>query len=157
LGESELKPKVAYIIYTSGSTGKPKGVCVGHAGVVSMVNWQRHLSPYLGVGHRTLQFSPLIFDASVMEVFSTLCIGGTLVLIDDETVIDPLKLLKYIDEQKVNRIIVPFVALQYFTETADAEQYFPQSLQEVISAGEQLKITPQILKVLPGIAGLRVL
>jgi amino acid adenylation domain-containing protein len=149
------KTKVAYIIYTSGSTGKPKGVCVGHAGVVSMVNWQRHLSPYLGVGHRTLQFSPLIFDASVMEVFSTLCIGGTLVLIDDETVIDPLKLLKYIDEQKVNRIIVPFVALQYFTETADAEQYFPQSLQEVISAGEQLKITPQILRffqALPGCA-----
>jgi acyl transferase domain-containing protein/glutamate-1-semialdehyde aminotransferase len=118
-----------------------------------MVNWQRQLSPYLGVGHRTLQFSPLIFDASVMEVFSTLCIGGTLVLIDDEAVINPLKLLKYIDEQQVNRIIVPFVALQYFTETADAEQYFPQSLQEVISAGEQLKITPQILrffKALPG-------
>jgi len=147
------KTKVAYIIYTSGSTGKPKGVCVGHAGVVSMVNWQRHLSPYLGVGHRTLQFSPLIFDASVMEVFSTLCIGGTLVLIDDETVIDPLKLLKYIDEQSVNRIIVPFVALQYLTEAADAEQYFPQSLQEVISAGEQLKITPQILRFFQALPG----
>lgn len=147
------KTKVAYVIYTSGSTGKPKGVCVGHAGVVSMVNWQRHLSPYLGVGHRTLQFSPLIFDASVMEIFSTLCIGGTLVLIDDETVIDPLKLLKYIDEQRVNRIIVPFVALQYFTETADAEQYFPQSLQEVISAGEQLKITPQILRFFQALPG----
>ncbi|MES2061088.1 MAG: amino acid adenylation domain-containing protein [Bacteroidota bacterium] len=147
------KTKVAYIIYTSGSTGKPKGVCVGHAGVVSMVNWQRHLSPYLGVGHRTLQFSPLIFDASVMEIFSTLCIGGTLVLIDDETVIDPLKLLKYIDEHRVNRIIVPFVALQYFTETADAEQYFPQSLQEVISAGEQLKITPQILRFFQALPG----
>lgn len=147
------KTRVAYIIYTSGSTGKPKGVCVGHEGVISMVNWQRHLSPYLGVGHRTLQFSPLIFDASVMEVFSTLCIGGTLVLIDDETVIDPLKLLKYIDEQKVNRIIVPFVALQYFTETADAEQYFPQSLQEVISAGEQLKITPQILRFFQALPG----
>jgi non-ribosomal peptide synthetase component F len=111
----------------------------------------------LGVGHKTLQFSPLIFDASVMEIFCTLCIGGTLVLVEDETRYRPLKLLRYVDEQKVNRINVPFVALQYFTETADAEQYFPQSLQEVISAGEQLKITPQVSKVLPGIAGLCVL
>jgi amino acid adenylation domain-containing protein len=145
-GGEGSKTKVAYIIYTSGSTGKPKGVCVGHAGVVNLIKWHNRISPYLGVGHRTLQFSPLIFDASVMEIFCTLCIGGTLVLLEDETRIDTLKLLKYVDEQKVNRINVPFVALQYFTEAADAEQYFPASLQEVISAGEQLKITPQILR-----------
>jgi amino acid adenylation domain-containing protein len=147
------KTKVAYIIYTSGSTGKPKGVCVGHAGVVNLINWHKRISPYLGVGHKTLQFSPLIFDASVMEIFCTLCIGGTLVLVEDETRIDPLKLLRYVDEQKVNRINVPFVALQYFTEAADAEQYFPQSLQEVISAGEQLKITPQILRFFQALPG----
>jgi amino acid adenylation domain-containing protein len=140
------KTKVAYIIYTSGSTGKPKGVCVGHAGVINLINWHKRISPYLGLAHKTLQFSPLIFDASVMEIFCTLCIGGTLVLVDDETRIDPSKLLRYLDEHKVNRINVPFVALQYLTEAADAEQYFPQSLQEVISAGEQLKITPQILR-----------
>ncbi|MCQ6959018.1 polyketide synthase [Mucilaginibacter aquariorum] len=147
------KTKVAYIIYTSGSTGKPKGVCVGHEGVVNLVNWHKRISPYLGVGHKTLQFSPLVFDVSVMEIFCTLCIGGTLVLVDEETRIDPLKLLRYVDGQKVNRISVSFVALQYFTEAADAEQYFPQSLQEVISAGEQLKITPQVsrfFKALPG-------
>jgi amino acid adenylation domain-containing protein len=147
------KTKVAYIIYTSGSTGKPKGVCVGHTGVVNLINWHHRISPYLGMGHRTLQFSPLIFDASVMEIFCTLCIGGTLVLVEDETRIDPLKLLKYVDEQKVNRINVPFVALQYFTEAADAEQYFPASLQEVISAGEQLKITPQVLRFFQALPG----
>lgn len=147
------KTKVAYIIYTSGSTGKPKGVCVGHEGVINLINWHNRISPYLSVGHKTLQFSPLIFDASVMEIFCTLCIGGTLVLVDDDTRIDPLKLLNYIDAQKVNRINVPFVALQYFTEAADAEQYFPQSLQEVISAGEQLKITPQVLRFFEALPG----
>ncbi|RYU91299.1 amino acid adenylation domain-containing protein [Mucilaginibacter terrigena] len=147
------KTKVAYIIYTSGSTGKPKGVCVGHVGVVNLINWHQRISPYLGVGHKTLQFSPLIFDASVMEIFCTLCIGGTLVLVEDETRIDPLKLLQYVDEQKVNRINVPFVALQYFTEAADAGQYFPASLQEVISAGEQLKITPQVLRFFQALPG----
>ncbi|TSD67381.1 amino acid adenylation domain-containing protein [Inquilinus sp. KBS0705] len=144
---------VAYIIYTSGSTGKPKGVCVGHAGVINLIEWHHQISPYLGVGSRTLQFSPLIFDASVMEIFCTLCIGGTLVLIDDDIRIDPLRLLKYVDEHQINRINVPFVALQYFTEAADAEQYFPSSLQEVISAGEQLKITPQVLRFFEALPG----
>ncbi len=147
------KTKVAYIIYTSGSTGKPKGVCLGHVGIINLIKWHNRISPYLGVGHKTLQFSPLIFDASVMEIFCTLCIGGTLVLVEDETRIDPLKLLRYVDAQKVNRINVPFVALQYFTDAADAEQYFPQSLQEVISAGEQLKITPQVLRFFRALPG----
>ncbi|WP_454801973.1 amino acid adenylation domain-containing protein [Mucilaginibacter phyllosphaerae] len=151
--EQVAKTRVAYIIYTSGSTGKPKGVCVGHDGPINLIKWNQRITPYLGVGHRTLQFSPLIFDASVMEIFCTLCTGGTMVLVQDEVRIDPLKLLKYIDEQQVNRIIITFVALQYLTETADAEQYFPSSLKDIISAGEQLKITPQILrffKALPG-------
>ncbi|TEW65765.1 amino acid adenylation domain-containing protein [Mucilaginibacter phyllosphaerae] len=147
------KTRVAYIIYTSGSTGKPKGVCVAHHGPVNLIKWNQSITPYLGIGHRTLQFSPLIFDASVMEIFCTLCTGGTLVLVQDEVRIDPLKLLKYIDEQQVERIIITFVALQYLTETADAEQFFPASLKDIISAGEQLKVTPQILrffKALPG-------
>ncbi|MFD0793015.1 amino acid adenylation domain-containing protein [Mucilaginibacter litoreus] len=148
-----LKTRIAYIIYTSGSTGKPKGVCVGHEGPVNLIKWNSQITPYLGVGHRTLQFSPLIFDASVMEIFCTLCTGGTLVLVEDEIRIDPLRLLKYIDKQQINRLIITFVALQYLTEAADAEQYFPQSLKDVISAGEQLKITPQIARFFKALTG----
>ncbi|WP_233138188.1 polyketide synthase [Mucilaginibacter sp. MD40] len=147
------KTGIAYIIYTSGSTGKPKGVCVAHAGPINLIKWNQRIAPYLGIGHRTLQFSPLIFDASVMEILCTLCTGGTMVLVQEEVRIDPIRLLKYINDQQVNRIIVTFVALQYLTEAADAEQFFPASLQDVISAGEQLKVTPQILrffKALPG-------
>lgn len=146
VAEENIRTRVAYIIYTSGSTGKPKGVCVGHTGVVNLVRYHQRISPYLGIGARTLQFSPMVFDASVVEIFCTLCIGGTLVLIEDEVRIDPAKLIRYVDEQQVNRINVPFVALQYFTEIADAEQYYPKSLLEVITAGEQLKVTPQILR-----------
>jgi len=144
--EENIRTKVAYIIYTSGSTGKPKGVCVGHEGVANLVSYYNKFSPLQQPGVRFLQFSPLMFDASVMEIFCTLCLGGTLVLINDEVRIDPVKLIRYIDEQQINRIDLPFVALQYFTEIADAEHFYPASLQEVITAGEQLKITPQILR-----------
>jgi non-ribosomal peptide synthetase component F len=144
--KENIRTKVAYIIYTSGSTGKPKGVCVGHVGVVNLIDYHKRISPYLGLGAKTLQFAPLVFDASVVEVFCTLCIGGTLVLVADEVRIDPVKLIHYVDEMKVNRINVPFIALQYFTEIADAEQFYPESLLEVITAGEQLKVTPQIIR-----------
>lgn len=146
LARESIRTKVAYIIYTSGSTGKPKGVCVGHEGVANLRDYYSKISPLAEPGVRILQFSPLVFDASVMEIFCTLCLGGTLVLIEDEIRIDPGKLIRYIDEQQVNRIDLPFVALQYFTEIADAEQLYPQSLQEVITAGEQLKVTPQIIR-----------
>ncbi|MBK0379126.1 polyketide synthase [Mucilaginibacter segetis] len=139
------KTTVAYVIYTSGSTGKPKGVCVGHSGVINLILWHKKHSK-LRDGDRTLQFAPLSFDESVKEIFCTITIGGTLVLVDNERRLDPYRLLRYVDEQQVNRMILPFVALQYFTEAADVEKFYPESLQEFITAGEQLKITPQIVR-----------
>ncbi|TWR25885.1 amino acid adenylation domain-containing protein [Mucilaginibacter pallidiroseus] len=149
------KTRVAYIIYTSGSTGKPKGVAVGHSGVINLINWYKAVTADSSAGARTLQFAPLVFDVSVMEIFGTLCMGGTLVLVDDESRIDPLKLLTYIDNEQINRLNLPFVALQYLTDTADAEQFYPQALKEVITAGEQLKVTPKVVRffeALPGCA-----
>ncbi|HEU4454854.1 MAG TPA: amino acid adenylation domain-containing protein, partial [Longimicrobium sp.] len=69
----------AYVIFTSGSTGRPKGVLVPHAAAVNLVVWQAEA---FGTreGERVLQFAPLVFDASVPEIFTTLSRGGTLVM-----------------------------------------------------------------------------
>ncbi|MES2826911.1 MAG: amino acid adenylation domain-containing protein [Bacteroidota bacterium] len=136
---------LAYAIYTSGSTGKPKGVCVEHKSIINLINYHHKLSPYLAEGAATLQFSPLEFDVSVMEIFCTLCVGGTLVLVTEQLRIDPAALLEYIDKQQIQRLSLPFVSLQYLTAAALENNYFPQSIKEVITAGEQLKITPQIV------------
>ncbi|KAH8693923.1 putative nonribosomal peptide synthase [Talaromyces proteolyticus] len=75
-----MKPKstpheLAYLIFTSGSTGKPKGVMIEHASFCSSMTYQ---SKFYGFNEntRTLQFCSLTFDASLMEIFSTLCVGG---------------------------------------------------------------------------------
>jgi amino acid adenylation domain-containing protein len=147
--------KLAYVLYTSGSTGKPKGVLMGEAAMINLIQWQqRHSSA--GAGTRTLQFAPLSFDVSFQEIFSTLTTGGTLVLIDDDTRLDPQRLLGFLREQKVSRIFVPFVALQYLTEAAAASDNAPdnnvlnnnapEGLTEIMTAGEQLKITSQVRK-----------
>jgi amino acid adenylation domain-containing protein len=146
------KPDGAYVLYTSGSTGTPKGVVMGHAALVNLLLWQKEKS-IAQTGTNTLQFAPLTFDVSFQEIFATLSTGGTLVLIDEELRIDPVKLLDYIEHQSINRIFLPFVVLQYLTEAAIANKHIPACLQEVMTAGEQLKVTPQVtafFKALPG-------
>ena len=135
----------ACVLYTSGSTGRPKGVCLGHEGLINLLNWQLTHSE-AKVGLNTLQFCHLSFDASFQEVFVTLLSGGTLYLIDDSYRLDSGRLLHFMATTPIHRVFFPYVVLQYVAETADAEQRFPTELIEVITGGELLKITPQIAR-----------
>lgn len=72
----------AYLLHTSGSTGAPKGVPVGHGALAHFVASTRALYR-IAPADRVLQFAPLHFDASLEEIFATLCHGATLVLRDD--------------------------------------------------------------------------
>lgn len=137
--------RLAYILHTSGTTGNPKGVCMGQNALVNLLLWQKEKS-IADEKTKTLQFSPLSFDVSFQEIFATLITGGTLVLISEDLRLDPLRLLNLIAEQGINRIFLPFVALQSITESAVASEIFPIALKEVMTAGEQLKVTPQIIK-----------
>ncbi len=141
-----------YILHTSGTTGIPKGVCMGQLALVNLLLWQKEKS-IAQQKTKTLQFSPLSFDVSFQEIFATLTTGGNLILISEEIRLDAYLLLKLIVEQKINRIFLPFVALQSITESAIANQIFPQTLQEVMTAGEQLKVTPQLISFFKKIPG----
>ena len=133
----------SYILYTSGSTGEPKGVCMGEQALMNLITWQNEHSKSK-VGTRTLQFAPLSFDVSFQEIFATLSNGGTLVLIREDLRLDMFALLNYIEQQQINRLFLPFVALQALAEAAVSTEMYPSSLKEIMTAGEQLKITPQV-------------
>ncbi|HEY1110997.1 MAG TPA: amino acid adenylation domain-containing protein, partial [Opitutaceae bacterium] len=69
---------LAYVSYTSGSTGRPKGVAVPQRGVVRLVretNFAR-----FGADEVFLQFAPVAFDASTLEIWGALLNGGRLVI-----------------------------------------------------------------------------
>ena len=141
-----------YVLFTSGSTGRPKGVAMHHAPLTNLIQWQLRTS-VCGEGDRTLQFAPISFDVSFQEIFTTFAQGGTLVLITDEDRLNSTQLLRKIIAQRINRIIVPFVALQYLAEAVERTGEVPSTLKEVFTSGEQLKITPAIanlFKQLPG-------
>ncbi len=140
-GESLL-----YVIYTSGSTGQPKGVAMNERALSNLLSWQlEYAGPFKAA--RTLQFASLSFDVSFQEIFSTWCSGGTLLLISNETRRDALSLLRLLVKQKVQRIFVPFVFLQHLAEAVIEGATLPADLHEIITAGEQLEITPQIAKL----------
>ncbi|NJL53250.1 MAG: amino acid adenylation domain-containing protein [Hydrococcus sp. SU_1_0] len=134
---------LAYVIYTSGSTGKPKGVSLNHRPLVNLLTWQIKIST-LPPEAKTLQFTPISFDVSFQEIFSTWGEGGTLVMIDDETRKDAIELLQVLKSQEISRLFLPFVALQNLAEVADNQRTNCHALREVITAGEQLQITPAI-------------
>ncbi|HEU4594574.1 MAG TPA: amino acid adenylation domain-containing protein, partial [Pyrinomonadaceae bacterium] len=137
-----------YVLYTSGSTGQAKGVAMTHRPLVNLVAWQAR-QPGLDRPARTLQYTPLTFDVSFQELATTLCGGGTLVLIDEERRRDSNVLLTWLGEHRVERLFLPFVALQHLAESAAAHG-LPPSLREVITAGEQLRITPAIRRAFEG-------
>ncbi len=131
-----------YVIYTSGSTGTPKGVQMGRRAIANLVAWQSEASLRSDV--RTAQFAALGFDVSAQEIFSTLCGGGTLVLVPELLRSDPRGLIQFLDRHAVERLFLPFVALQQLAEAAQSQPKSLSALREVITAGEQLKITPAL-------------
>ncbi len=148
--ESDLNPNsttseenLAYVIYTSGSTGKPKGVAMKHLALSNLILWQCS-NTTVSTRAKTLQFAPISFDVSFQEIFSTWCGGGTLVLISEKVRRDPVALLSLLREKQIERLFLPFVALQQLAQTAQTLGLIPKSLREVITAGEQLQITRAI-------------
>jgi amino acid adenylation domain-containing protein/FkbH-like protein len=134
---------LAYVIHTSGSTGKPKGVAMEHRALVNLVSWQLANS-CMRAGDRTLQFASLSFDVSFQEMFSTWLSGGVLVLVNDELRRDAARLCALLQEWRINRLFLPFVALNQLAEAIADGAQLPAELREVITAGEQLRVTPKI-------------
>ncbi|MGC9437403.1 amino acid adenylation domain-containing protein [Streptomyces sp. WG5] len=134
---------VAYLLFTSGSSGEPKGVELPHRVLANYQEWQIP-SASGAAGGKTLQFAPLSFDVAFQEIYSTLCGGGTLQLIAEDERKDMPALLRLLDREEVERVFMPYVALQQLAETSQALGVRPAALRVVISSGEQLRITDEI-------------
>ncbi|MEA5603525.1 non-ribosomal peptide synthetase [Nostoc sp. UHCC 0252] len=134
---------LAYIIYTSGSTGQPKGIAMNQLALSNLILWHRE-NLKIPRGAKTLQFASISFDVSFQEIFTTWCSGGTLFLITEELRRDTSALLGFLQQKAIERMFLPFVALQQLAEVAIGGELVNSHLREIITAGEQLQITPAI-------------
>lgn len=143
-----------YVIYTSGSTGKPKGIAMPHRAMANLIEWHRNS---FGAADRSvvLQFAAVSFDVAFQEIFSTLCTGGTLVLLDEWVRTDVAALMTLLCERSIDTLFLPPLMLQGLAQHFTATRVVPASLSNVVVAGEQLRITPEIVALFSYLRGCR--
>jgi D-alanine--poly(phosphoribitol) ligase subunit 1 len=143
-----------YIIYTSGSTGLPKGVALPHRCIDNMAAWQCAHSVRTDL--RTAQFAPMNFDVWFQEVLGTLCAGSTLSILPESLRKDPFAFVDWLASERIERVFLPYVALQMLAVAAEAEDSLERlCLAEVNTAGEQLVCTPAIRELFRRLPGCR--
>lgn len=142
--EGMTAENLVYVIFTSGSTGRPKGTAMSHGAMANLIEWHRHTLP--GEGQRVLQFAALSFDVAFQETFTTLCTGGTLVLLDEWVRRDARVLAEFLAARSVDRAFLPPLMLQSLAEHTQSLRGAGHELRDIICAGEQLRITPEITR-----------
>ncbi len=102
---------ILYVLFTSGSTGTPKGGIISHRAIIDFTEWateELHFSDSSVMGNQC----PFYFSMSIYDVFETLKCGCTTYIIPQKLFSQPTKLMKYLDEKKVNTLIwVPSILM----------------------------------------------
>ncbi|MFI6996575.1 amino acid adenylation domain-containing protein [Nocardia sp. NPDC050175] len=132
----------AYIVYTSGSTGRPKGVRMPEITLANLVHNQALLTSDRRM--RTLQYMPPAFDVFAIEVFGTLCNGGTLVIPPAQARTDFEALAALLAEERVERAYLPYVTLRELAAVLRSSTVELPDLREVYVTGERLVITGDV-------------
>jgi amino acid adenylation domain-containing protein/non-ribosomal peptide synthase protein (TIGR01720 family) len=127
---ASAKPSnAAYIIFTSGSTGKPKGTVIEHAAYCTSALAHGEAF-HIDSSSRTFQFASYTFDASIMEILTTLIMGGCVCVPSDEERMSDLP--RVICRMKANWLfLTPSVA-----NTLKPEQM--SSIKVLVLGGEKL-------------------
>ncbi|AET69202.1 amino acid adenylation enzyme/thioester reductase family protein [Desulfosporosinus orientis DSM 765] len=96
-----LPRDLAYVMYTSGSTGKPKGVMIEHRSVLNLCAWIKDFYK-LEENKNILSTTRISFDVSVEELLGGLLSGGTVFIGSKGLMLEPEKLITFIQENKIN-------------------------------------------------------
>ncbi|MGD9898778.1 MAG: amino acid adenylation domain-containing protein, partial [Calditrichaceae bacterium] len=120
---------MAYVIYTSGSTGKPKGTMLHHGGLCNTIHSLIDKFSY-SPESRVLQFASFSFDASVEEIFATICSGGCLIVVNKESLLAPAEFIRLINSEKISKVLLPPSLLSILPDDP------MPSLRTIVSGGE---------------------
>ncbi|MFI6216861.1 amino acid adenylation domain-containing protein [Nocardia brasiliensis] len=141
-GPRKTPEDTAYIVYTSGSTGRPKGVRLPEITLANLVHNQALCSS--GRALRTLQYMPPAFDVFALEVFGTLCAGGTLVVPPAAARTDFEALAELLARERIERVYLPYVALRELAAVLRSATVSLPELREVYVTGERLVVTEDV-------------
>jgi tyrocidine synthetase-3 len=132
---------LAYLLYTSGSTGLPKGVIQSHRNVLHFIrNYtnQLHITPK----SRMSLLPSFSSDAAVMDVYSSLLNGATLIPYNVKEEASMTVLTKWLSDEQISIWHSTPTLYRYFTNELSQLETFKE-LQYIVLGGES--VTPNDL------------
>ncbi|WP_051767622.1 amino acid adenylation domain-containing protein [Amycolatopsis vancoresmycina] len=130
---------LAYLMYTSASTGAPKGVQLEHGGITNLCR-QHAAALNLTAADRGSLAAPLSFDASILDLWPLLSVGGHGVAVSDEDRADPERLVKALRDNEITLCFLTTALAEIFLAQPDLETL---SLRYLVTGGEALRRRPR--------------
>lgn len=128
---------LAYVIYTSGSTGKPKGAMVNQAGMLNHLYAKIHTLA-MNISTRLAFTAPICFDISTWQCLAPLLVGGAVVVISDEQVMDIQALLERLETDRVDIVELVPSYLDVVLEHLEHRRRILPHLRYMVATGEKL-------------------
>ena len=124
---------VAYVIYTSGSTGLPKGVAVEHR---QLMNYITSIIERLSLPDKASYalVSTIAADLGHTVTFPSLCSGGTLHVISQETASTPTAMAEYFRRHQIDCLKISPSHLAALMDSSESVTSLPR--QRLILGGE---------------------
>jgi amino acid adenylation domain-containing protein len=141
--------QLAYTIYTSGSTGRPKGVMIEHHMAVNLVLWV-NTEFNVGPNDRLLFITSMCFDLSVYDVFGILSAGGSLVIVQQNELLDVPRLKDMMVSYNITFWDTVPTTMDYLVRELEAHDssFLQKTLRVVFMSGDWIPVNlPDRIKV----------
>ena len=139
-----------YVNFTSGSTGTPKGIVVAHRSVLDFIGCFTKLFGING-GDVIANQAPFDFDVSVKDIYSSLAVGATLLIIPRRLFSAPAALVDFLCEHRATTMIWAVSALCLITTFHALDYRVPETVNKILFSGEVMpaKALANLKKHLP--------
>ena len=128
-----------YVNFTSGSTGVPKGVVISHRSVIDFIN---NFTEIFNFNDKDIiaNQAPFDFDVSVKDIYSSIKVGATLVIVPTKYFSNPSTLLDYLCDNKITTMVWAVSALCLITTFHGLDYKVPNKVNKILFSGEVMPL-----------------